>query len=130
MSFTATNKSGWIFAGLTPGIEFKEHEDEAKRALKIEEKREFVVYRRKMIGKGAVQFISEQGTTATASSLNSDLSASDRNKAPSVPSSISKMLCTRDTLEMGQAGSGIVTRMQEWTAYTPYEDWDSATELA
>ena len=130
MSLTATSKSGWIFAGLTPGMEFKENDDEDKRLAKIEMKRNFVVYRRKMVAKGNVVFVSEQGSVAAANTLKSDLSASDKNKAPTVPSSITKMLCTRDTLENGPQGSGIVTNMQEWTAYTPYEDWDPATELA
>jgi len=126
MSMTATSKSGWIFKGFTPGIDFRE--DPADPAK--EQKREHVVYRRIMVGMGAVTLSSEQGNTAIPSTLASDLSASDTGKTPSLPSGLSKMLCTRDVLEPGIQGSGIATEIQEWTAYDEWVAWDAAAALA
>ena len=126
MTLSATTKSGWIFLGFDPGIEFREDPDDNTK----EQKREFVVYRRKMIGKGAVSFTEQNGDTATASTLLSDLSATDTGKAPSVPSGLTKMLCTRNYLKPTTQGSGIVEEHQEWTAYTDWVAWDAATELA
>ena len=127
MSLTATNLGGWMFAGFEPGIEFREKPTDAS----AEQKREFVVYRRKRRGKGNVNFTSEQGSTKVPTSIKSDLSGSDRNKFPTAPSGLSKFICTRDTLRpIGGDGSGIVEEEQEWTGYTAWADYDAATDLA